>query len=171
MMLLIDGLHHLSREGWKIRGLAGMGVCFVIFGICARCFVSPKGFLKINQVCSSITPKFPVSIAGSASKGGVKQSKISDPFSTFLSHDFCSLWFSLDSYQILTVFHRHNLSRKVHKNSKTFVHILNDAKNSVSKPSIPQRLRCRLTSAVTCSIFKAQDGTSLFIQIIHRLCI
>lgn len=66
-MLVIDGLHHLSREGWKIRGLAGMGGCFVIFGICARCFMSPKGFLKINQVYSSITPKFPVNMADSAS--------------------------------------------------------------------------------------------------------
>lgn len=102
VMLLIDGLHHLSREGWEIRGLAGMGVCFVIFGICARCIMSPKGCLKINQVYSSITHKFPVNRAGSASKGGVKQSKISDPFTTFLSHDCCSLSLSLDSYQILS---------------------------------------------------------------------
>lgn len=71
MMLLIDGLHDVSREGWKVRDLAGMGGCFVVLGFFARCSMSPQGILKINQVCSSITPKFPVSTADSAFKGGL----------------------------------------------------------------------------------------------------
>lgn len=54
--------------------------------------------------------------------------------------------------------------REVQKNSKAFVHTLEKGKGSVPKSTkhieIPQRVRYRLTFAVTCTIFKSQDGKS-----------
>lgn len=80
---------------------------------------------------------------------------------------YCPLRSSLEDYIAtkfwLTAINMTSL-REVQKNSKAFVHTLEDGKGSVPKSTkhteIPQGVRCSLTLAVTCTVFKSQDGSS-----------
>lgn len=89
------------------------------------------------------------------------------PLCHILSYDYRSLWLSLEGYTDtkfwLTAIDVTCL-REVLKNSKASVCTLEDGKVSVPKNTkhieIPQRVRRRLTFAVTYTVFKSQDGSS-----------